>query len=249
MRVIIAIFFFVSTFSVYAQVKLPKEDVSEKLLFASEKSYGIIIHSNGWGINYRYAKVLNVDNKLIYDGEFVTQRHPKEYRYSSNVRNDAKSFVYGKLNSVVSLRGGVGFQKTLFRKENSSSIEIRYTISGGPSFGFAKPVYLEVFAPSIDPDRVFSRVEKYNPYKHDLSNIIGRASFGRGLSQTKIYPGLYAKAAMQFEYSTEDEYLKFIELGSVVDIYPKPIPQMAYTKQYSWLLSVYVSFNFGNKNY
>lgn len=249
MRVLLVLFFLFFSSVTFSQVKLPKEDVSEKLLYSSETSYGIVIHTKGWGINYRYAKNLNAKNKIIYEGDLVSQRHPKEVRYSTNVSKEAKSFVYGKLNSVVSLRGGAGLQRTLFGKENSSSVEIRYSLIGGASFGFAKPVYLEIYMPPIDPDKVYTKIEKYNPSKHSLDNIMGRASFGRGLSQTKIYPGLFAKFAMQFEYSTDDDFLKFIEIGSVVDIYPKPIPQMAYTKMYSWLLSAYVSFNFGNKLY
>lgn len=247
MRALLAIFFSILYFVSFSQVKLPKEDVSEKLIYSAEKSFGVIVHSKGWGANYRFAKVLNANNKIIYEGDFVNQRHAKEFRYSSNVRNNAKSFVYGKLNSVASLRGGVGLQKTLYKKESNSSIEIRYSLSGGASLGFAKPVYLEVFVPSIDPNKYNSKIEKYNPSKHNLTSIVGRAPFARGLSQTKIYPGLYAKFAMQFEYSKDDDYLQFIEIGSVVDIYPKPIPQMAYTKMYSWLLAAYVSFNFGNK--
>lgn len=249
MRVLFIIFFLFLSTNIFSQVNLPKEDVSEKLIYNSEKSYGLIINSKGWGVNYRYAKNLNALKKIIYEGDLVSQRHPKEVKYSTGVSRESKSFVYGKLNSVVSLRSGVGLQRTLFGKENTTSIEIRYSLIGGASFGFAKPVYLEIYLPSLDPDRTYTKIEKYNPSIHNLDNIKGRAKFGRGLSQTKIYPGLFAKFAMQFEYSTEDDFLKFIELGAIVDIYPKPIPQMAHTKMYSWLLSAYVSFNFGNKLY
>lgn len=218
-----------------------------KMLYKHESTFGITAHSRGWGLSYRKGTNLTAFTKLIYEGEFATQRHPKEIRIRTSYKENAKSFVYGKQYALVSLRPGIGIQKILYGKENPGAVEIRYGYYGGLSLGLAKPVYLVVAEPSAVPNQFKQEVERYDPSKHELDNIIERASFGRGLTSTKLYPGLYGKVSLTFEYSSEDETVKAIETGLVVDIYPKPVPQMAFNKNYPWLFSLYVTFMFGDK--
>jgi hypothetical protein len=228
-----------------AQDNTFKEDT--KLLYKYESTFGITAHSRGWGFSYRKAKNLTAFTKLVYEGEFATQRHPKEIRTRTSYKENAKSFVYGKQYALVSLRPGIGMQKILYGKENPGAVEIRYGYYGGISLGVAKPVYLVVAEPSAIPNLFKQEVERYDPEKHEFDNIIERAPFGRGLSSTKIYPGFYGKVAVTFEYSPEDETAKAIETGLVIDVYPKPVPQMAFNKNYPWLFSFYVTFMFGDK--
>ena len=76
-------------------------------------------------------------------------------------------------------------------------------------------------------------------------DIYGKASFTKGLNETKIMPGLYAKAGFNFEYSKEDKIIHAIEIGGQINAFPKKIPIMAVSDNKSIFFSLFVSYRFG----
>lgn len=66
-----------------------------RLLYRKEYSGGIILHTRGFGANYRKTTNLNARQKYYLNYEFIVIKHPKEYKISSFDRN-ANSYVYGK---------------------------------------------------------------------------------------------------------------------------------------------------------
>ena len=89
--------------------------------------------------------------------------------------------------------------------------------------------------------------EKYDPEEHFRDNIYGRAAFTKGISETKVYPGLYAKAGFNFEFGNYTSIIKALEIGATVDIFPNPVPMMAYNDPEYWFLNIYLSVNFGKR--
>ena len=67
------------------------------MLYRNEQSFGIILHSNGWGINYNRGKHVTGYKKRMFEFDFVGMKHPKEVKTVHN--ENAKSYVYGKLNT------------------------------------------------------------------------------------------------------------------------------------------------------
>jgi hypothetical protein len=241
--------------SLFAQVpqtaaeiaKAPSGD-NAKLLYRHEKSTGIIFHSNGWGINHRVGKHLTGTKKRQFEFEYVSMGHPKQTRISLPGSGKPKSFAFGKLNSVGVLRTGIGLQKVIYGKENQNSVEIRYSVYGGPSIGMAKPVYLEITYQNVNgTDNPILLLEKYDPTKHTSANIVGKAPFIRGLSEVKFHPGLYGKFGLSFEYGSYDDVLRILETGFVVDYYPNPIEIMAFNKAKPYFFSLYINLLFGKK--
>ena len=220
-----------------------------KLLYRHEKTTGIIFHSNGWGINHRRGKHLTGTKKRQFEFEYVSMRNPKETKTGIVGSGKPKSIVFGKINSVGILRSGIGFQKVIYGKENKNSVEVRYSIYGGSSLSFLKPVYLEISYPnaSSNTDNEIILLEKYDPAKHTNSNIVGKAPWSRGFSEVNIHPGIYGKFGLSFEFGSYDDVLRIVETGVVVDYYPKPVEIMAFNPTPPYFFSLYINVLMGRK--
>lgn len=218
------------------------------VLYRNESSFGVYIHTaGGIGLAYRRGFHVTAKRKRQYEIEVQNFKHPKEIKSINPYFENAKGFVYGKLNSLLILRPGLGIQNTLYQKSDKRSVEIRYSYFLGATLTFAKPVYLEIKKISIgNPDNP-PTTERYDPNIHSIDEIYGKAPFFRGIEKTKIYPGGYAKLALSFEYADRYNGLKAVETGAVVDIYPRVIPIMAFNKNQQVFISLYLKFIWGKK--
>jgi len=223
----------------------PQGEVSEqpRIFYRNEKSIGILLNSNGFGVNGRYASRINARKKTIYDLDFVGIKHPKEYKYS-NPYNSNRRFVFGKLNSFFDLRVGYGKQKEMFRKVDKGGISIRRYFSFGPTLGILKPIYYEVLQPTSDPNYFNLITEKFVTHLNQ-QYIYGRASFFKGIDEISVVPGAYGRLGLSFEYSRSDITLHAIETGLTLDIFPKKIPIMDTEENNFLFLTLFISYRFG----
>ena len=242
----IAIILFLSNHLLYAQVE---DNSAEGLYFTKEKSYGIVAHTSGWGIEYRNINNKGAFKKRIKSFEFVSLKNIKEVKVKNAAYNNSKGFVYGKLYNVWVLRPSYGFQKIIYGKEIKSALQISRIVSIGPSFYFAKPVYLEVIRKTTDPSIDEITTERYNPEEHGISEIYGRSPFATGIEKSMILPGAFVKCGFQFDFTPEDDRIKFLEIGSTLDVQPIGLQQMAFNKKQYLFINLYLSFAFGKKSY
>jgi len=85
--------------------------------------------------------------------------------------------------------------------------------------------------------------------KHELYNIVGSGSYFKGFNELTLQPGLYAKLALNFEYSAERQLIRSLETGVVVDTYFKNIEILAFDRNYPVYISFYLSLQYGSKWY
>ena len=216
------------------------------VLYRNESSFGIFAHTAaGFGIAYRRGQHVTGTRKRMFEVEAQNFKHPKEVKTVNPYVENTKGFVYGKLNSVLLLRGGVGNQNVIYSKSDKKSVEIRYSYFLGATLGFAKPVYLELIQPNTDPPELATM--QYDPERDSLQEIYGKAPFFTGINKTKIYPAGYAKLALSFEYADRYNGVKAIETGIVADIYPKAIPMMAFNKKQQVYVQLYLKILWGKK--
>jgi hypothetical protein len=214
------------------------------ILYKKEFTLSANIHSNGFGVNYTKGKFLTVYTKRFWEIDFATMRHPKEYQ-SNSIYSNGQSYVYGKLNTLMVLRGGMGYHKVLFAKAEKDGVEIRYLYSGGLSLGIAKPIYYEIVT-GTNAD-VQLKDEKFDVNKTNASNIYGTSSFFTGINETTFHPGLYGKLGLTFDYDKQEKGVKRIETGVVVDLYPQKVPILALIDNKQLFVSFYISFALGEK--
>lgn len=238
---IIAVVFIFGIDSVYSQGELNEE---QKIFFRNERSFAILLNTDGFGLSYREGKRIDFRNKKLLEIEISTLKHPKEVKLSNPSYQTPGTFVFGKINSVFLLRGSIGHQHEIFKKADLGGVAIRYFYTGGPVIAFEKPIYYEILD-LVNQYEFKIRVEKFDINKLDPTMIYKKSAFTKGLSETKLMPGVFAKGGFNFEYSKQDKVIHAIELGAQIDLFPKKIPIMATASNKAIFFSLFASYRFG----
>ena len=235
------LFLVLSSGSLFAQGEI---DEQMRVMFRDESSFAGFLHSNGFGLNYRYGFWRNARNQFIIDGDFAYVKHPKEYKLSVSYNYTSHRFVYGKENLFWELKGYAGWQKELYRKIDRNGISVRLYYAGGLSLGFLKPIYYKVFTTSPIGEILDEEYLKFDPGIHQQI-IGGRGPFFMGFNELKLVPGLTGKTGFSFEYSTKDAMIHALEAGLTLTVYPKKIEIMATEKNNFIFLTLSVGYRFG----
>lgn len=257
-------FFVFFSWALFAQESEVKPEKRKKQATLSEEddagvqykkvlTFGILAHSNGFGANYRWGKHLTGLKKRMYEMEFVNMKHPKEYKVYNPSRENAKGYIFGKLNSVFIFRPSIGTQRVITRKAEDGGVELRFNYFIGASIAFLKPVYLEITY-KLPDGMEEHRTEKYNPEEHFTYNIYGKAHPLKGIEETKILPGGVAKFGLSFAYGKTPKKVRSLEAGVSLDVYYKNVPIMAYFESGGYpdpnnmyFLSLYLNINYGKR--
>lgn len=243
-KAIIVFFIGFAALNLFSQQTVFEETVVK---YNKEMSAGLIIHSNGWGVNGRYGKFTTGFTQRLYEIEISSWKNPREIKSYHPIYDNVKGYVIGKLNTATMFRPSIGYSKTFIAKQSLSGVSLSYNALVGPTIAFIKPVYLIIESnESGSGFRTYS-TERYDPDKHRFNNIYSRASFLKGLDEIKLYPGLHTKLGLNFEYANNNDVLKAIEVGLTADAFLKEIPIMAFTENRQFYLTLSVNLLYGVK--
>jgi hypothetical protein len=218
------------------------------VLLKDEVMFGAHMHPRGWGLSFQRGLVKTVDRTMLLSVELLGMKHPKEQKQFNPYLEDAKSFVYGKLNSMYILRPSIGVKRVLTEKLRKNGVEISLNSSIGPSLAFTKPVYLEIWKPADGASsQITIDVQKYDPEIHSINNIYGRASSIKGLDELQFHPGVFFKTGFFFEYSPYQRGLRALEAGAMLDVYFDRVPIMALERNKEAFFNFYLNVYFGKK--
>ena len=244
LRYLFITFVFIGLFNTsYSQEERIGEKKDIKLIYRSDYSGGLFLHSHGYGANFRYGQNLTARVKRIFSAELLNMKHPKEKKIFNAGQDDARGYYYGKLNSLTLLRASIGRQKIIHAKELKGGVQVSYLYAFGPILGFLKPIYLEIGETGFSS----VKIERYDPDEHSQGEIYGRALFTYGLNEISFVPGGHAKFAMNFEYAPDDDLMKALEVGMLLDVYAKEPEIMTTAKNEQFWLTFYVNLQFGKK--
>ncbi len=216
-----------------------------QVIYSKERMGGIIFHSSGWGLNFKWGKNKGALKKRLIGLELVGMKHPKEYKSFNPYYEDSKGYFYGKQNAFYIFRPTFGQRHVLFEKIRKRGVEVNYVWALGPSVGLTKPVYLEIGHPAIPYEYI--SVEKYDSNEHYIDNIFGKAPVTRGLGELKMHPGIHAKFGFNFEYSPKNRGIKAIETGMTFDAYAEEVPIMALVDNQQFFFAFYINLLYGKK--
>lgn len=214
------------------------------VLFRHEATFKVFAHTRGFGVGYRRAKHVTAKTKSLLEFEGLNLKHPKEIKVKSTEEN-AKRFVYGKINNVALLRVGTGLQNVIYKRADRKSIEIRCSYVIGATLALAKPYYVLVYrgnGNSRGPESV-----KYDEENFTQDSVVGKGPFINGIDEIKLYPGLHGKLNVSFEYAPYSYWVRAIETGVSCDYFPKALPIMARNPAENVIVTLYVGFVFGKK--
>jgi len=239
------IYFFLFLFIFFGTI-LPAQELPDdmpKIFYKNEKTAGIYLNSNGWGLSYRYGSRINYFEKKIYDIDFSIIKHAKEIKSTSSFLT-SESFIFGKLNHVFDLKFGYGKQNEIFTKKSPGSVAIRYFYSIGPSIALQKPIYYKILYP-VNDSLYSEREEKFNPDIHTSGDISGKASFFTGIDEIGIIPGAFIKTGFNFEFSQSENIIHALEAGVMFQAYLKDLDLMAVDDNQQFLFVLFLSYRIG----
>lgn len=222
----------------------------KRQVFKKETTFGISGHSRGYALNGRFLTFIDGYTKQGLEVELTKLRHPKEVKTpNTQSYNTSRGFVYNRINTMFALRTGYIREKILFDKTDKGTVSISLVTSGGFSLGLLKPIYV---VNANDPTTNLPQTEivRYNPSDPLQSNIQGEANFFRGIDETKLYPGVYAKVGFNFDYQLIEKKVSALEAGVIYDYYFREVP-IFYEKEggedinWAGFFQFYIAFNLG----
>lgn len=169
-----------------------------RILYKKELHGGLMAHGDGWGANFFHGKHRTARSRRMIGIEIVGMKHPKEIKSFNPYYEDARGYFYGKLNSVLLFRPTWGRKELITDKLRKSGVEVNYVWGIGPSIAMLKPVYLQIGKPSLPYETI--AVERYDPEVHYPDDIFGRASWFKGIEESKFRVGGFARFGLNFEH-------------------------------------------------
>ena len=239
----------------------PKEivDAPKGIIYKKETSFGFRLHENGFAVSFNKGNIPTFYRTNYYSFELGYYRDPREQRqnknYSLSLFNSSRSYVYGKINSVINLRAAVGMKRYLSEKARRRGLAIGYSLEGGPSIALLKPYYLDLIHIIDDDTRDFEiRTERYTEENAEKflneNDIYGSSGFFRGFSDISIVPGIQAKASLHFSLGAYDKVVKAVDLGVMADLYIKDVPILVDSEFISnkpYFVKLFLKFEIGKR--
>ena len=246
MKQLLVIIAVLSSFSLFAQAPQEIDDV--RLLYRHEHAGGFVLHSHGWGVNYRFSANLGDEAQRQFQFDMVGLHHSKEVKVESFYAVDGKKFVYGKDNATTLFRGSIGRLNTISGKELKNGVRVSYLMQFGVTLALLKPYYYRISEESLGVVSAPNLSnERFNLSTHTLDRIYGRSSYFYGLNEARIEPGLHGKFGFNFEYAEEDELVRALEAGVAVDAFRTPLPIMSQIENDQYYLTFYINILIGKK--
>ncbi|TMI72117.1 MAG: hypothetical protein E6H09_11355 [Bacteroidetes bacterium] len=216
------------------------------LVYSKQSVLGIQLRTTGYGIFYELGKMKTNKKTNIFRIDIAeTKSHKEEKLLGNNFFGN--SFIYGKKNYFYPVTLGFGQQVMLGQKGNKNGVAVSMLYNGGISIGLLRPYYVAVNDPATGENRTI----KYTDQDSALflgPTITGGGGLGKGWSEMKVTPGVFAKYALRFDYGRFNESVNGLEIGASVEFYAKKIPIMLLQKtDKQFFLQCYLAVIFGKR--
>lgn len=211
------------------------------VIYNRETTFNLRISTNRGIIpGVEFGRLRTYYKTTYYHFSLGELRHPKEQRQSADprVNRSYRPWIFGKQNNFIVARGGWGAKRYFSEKARQKGVAVGISYSFGPSLGLLKPYYLAV--KSQNPDGSLElRINsvRYNEENAGLfldeTKIVGAAPYTKGFGEITPIPGGNATIAFHMDWGAFDEFVKALEIGFMVDAFPRNVPIMVNEDQNS----------------
>jgi hypothetical protein len=224
-------------------------DDAPKTVFTHRYEAGLTLHTRGMGGILERGKYRGVGKVSTWSLELASMKHAKEVRSYNPVYEQAKSYVFGKVNSLYLLRLGWGKRTVATPKLRNGGVAVGWHFAFGGALGLTKPIYLEIGYPNIP--YTYLLTERYDPEEHGTDDIYGRAGMLNGILELTPHIGGFVRAAADFEYGGEREVLRTLSIGAQLDAFPSRITIMAdeFNQNDRFYLTLFVHWTVGRQKF
>jgi hypothetical protein len=228
---------------------------SKGIIYDKEQVVDFRLHTYGWNVNYQIGKIKTYYKTTFWEVGLGEISHIKETRKNSdfaglNPTAGFSSYIFGKQNNFFAMRGGTGVKRYYSEKASKNGVAVGLTYGGGVNLGVLKPYYLEI---SAGRDAGILQM-KYSPAterefldQNPFRPVRGSAGLIRGIDELNFLPGIYGRAGVHVDWGAFDEYLKAVEAGIMLDIFPKKVPIMVNEENRPFFINFYVSAQLGKR--
>ena len=231
------------------------QDQRKGIVYNFEQAMDIRVHTGGIDLGYLEGKLKTYYLTRYYTFNIGYIKHPKEFRQNFGTigfySTTSKPFVYGKQNSLLVVRAGVGQKKYLSEKAKRRGIAVGINYEIGPTLGLLKPYFLDLNYQEGNGSFSTTRSEKYSEENAetflDLYSIEGSSGFTRGFSETKLMPGVHGKFAIHFSWGAFEEKVRAIEGGIMFDLFTRQVPLMIIEQNRPYFINLYISLHLGKR--
>jgi len=227
-----------------ALIKQSEEGV---LIYSKQSIFGIQFRTNGYGAFYELGKMKTNRKTNIYRLDITEIKSAKEDKLQNINNIFGNSFVYGKINNFYQVTIGFGQQYILGQKGNKNGVAVSAIYNGGVVIGLLRPYYIDVPDPNNSNATISIKYSKQDSISFVNGPIIGGAGLGKGWGEMKMKPGVFAKAALRFDYGRFNEVVSGIEAGVSIEAYTSKIPIMLMQKDKQLFFQGYISILFGRR--
>lgn len=220
-----------------------KQEEEGVITYKKSFAFGAKLTTDGYGIFFELGRAGSIRKSTLYQLEISERKNNKEEKQSS-VFSNSSPFIYGKENFFYPVKLGVQQQILLGNKSNKNGVAVTANYGGGISAALLRPYYVQV-----DNGNSIEYVKYNSPDSLQFltGTIIGGPGLGKGWNQLTVTPGVYAKAALRFDYGTFNEIISALEVGVTAEYYAKKIPQMVYNPEKQFFFGGYVAIVFGKR--
>ena len=221
--------------------------LEERVIYNRESTLHATIHTQGLGAGYKYGIIRGIHKTTYWNFEVSYLRSQKQIRLMNYF--SPTSFVYGKLNDVLALRGGYEVERRIYGKPYWGGIEVRWLYGAGASLAILKPYYYSVVVAKPTATGTYEQTIEYQTFdnKDQWIEILGKAPFKQGLDEMRLRPGVYAKGGMVYEIGTSRLRAQSIEVGAMVEYYPQGLSLMADNPISYVIPTLYLSYSWGTR--
>jgi hypothetical protein len=217
-----------------------KQEEEGVIAYQKSNGFGGKLISDGYGLFFEVGRAQSVKKGLLFQLEIAEHKSVKEdkqsYFYST-------PFIFGKQNFFYPIKLGIQQERLFGNKSNRNGVSITYNYGGGLSLGLQRPYYVQV-----------GNSGSYVKYESadsavflDPQLINSGPGLGKGWSDAKVIPGLYAKTALRFDYGSYNETVSALEVGITGEYYTKNVPIMVHADPKKFFFSAYVAVIFGRR--
>jgi hypothetical protein len=217
------------------------------LMYERESNTGILFHTRGIGISYQMTRHKTADNYRLFDFSLCTVKNPKEFKQANPNEPNSRPFVFGKINSLITLDASYGARRILADKITRESIRINWNYSIGPCLGILKPVYydLDIKKPDGGSVRASKPFDENDP--NFASQILGTSPFMMGIKNTSFIPGLVGKTSISFEWGNYEDRYYSVETGVMVNAFPWDVPIFAFDQNQKIFANLFLTLSYGTR--
>lgn len=222
------------------------------IVYNYESAINLKLATNrGYIVGWEKGRLRTYYRTTFYHVSLGELHSPREVRQSAPPQTRYRSYVFGKQNNVLMLRGGWGAKRYYSEKAKVKGVAVGISYSFGPSLGLVKPYYLALARTADTPGSFVIRQEKYSESNAEVflnnSRILGAAPYTRGFTEMSVIPGANASIAFHMDWGAFDEVVKAFEIGAMLDVFPRPVPILVSDSNSPIYLNFFINLQLGKR--